>query len=286
MNLFDTILQRNCKIGVFGLGQVGATVAGVFSNHGFDVFGCDVKVELVAAINSGKLDLPEKKLSDMIKDAVLSGSFVATTDASEVASSSDVLIICVQTPISAKNEPDLSFLNSIFKIIGSTIKSEKLIIIESTIPPGTSRRIAQMIEQLSGLRCGKDFWFSYCPERLTPGNSVTELYNNEKLIGGIDQHSAILAKNLYSHIIQSNILLTDIVNAELSKLSENTFRAVNIAFANELALICEQYEADVMDVIKLANTHPRVNIHIPGCGVGGPCLPKDPHLLLSAVKKI
>jgi len=141
------------------------------------------------------------------------------------------------------------------------------------------------LESISGLSCGSDFWLSYCPERLTPSDSVRDFINNDRIIGGFDAQSTRLASHLFRQVIKGEVLLTDSLTAETVKLAENTFRDVNIAFANELALICEQYGVDVQEVIKFANTHPRVNVHRPSCGVGGPCLPKDPYLLLARAKQ-
>lgn len=285
MDLFDAISKRACKVGVFGLGHVGTTVAGVFAKHGFTVLGYDVDGKVVKSVASKKLKLPEKELAEIVNGAVRSGKLSTTSNSSTVVKSCDIMVISVQTPISKKHKPNLAFLRSACKAIGHSIKPGKLIIIESTIPPKTIERVALTLENMSGLKCGKDFWLSYCPERLAPGSSAKDFVNNEKLIGGVDAYSARLAGHLYSQVVKGKIILTDCLNAEVAKLAENTFRSVNIAFANELALVCEKYEADVQEVIKLANTHPRVNIHMPGCGVGGPCLPKDPYLLLSEAKQ-
>jgi len=285
MDLFDKISKSVCKISVFGLGYVGTTVAGVFAEHGFTVIGYDVNGKVVKSIASEKLKLPEKELAEIVNGAVRSGKLSTTLDSSRAVKSCDIIIISVQTPISRKHKPNLTFLRSACKAIGHAIEPGKLIIIESTVPPRTTERVALTLENMSGLKCGKDFWLSYCPERLAPGSSARDFVKNEKIIGGIDTYSARLAGHLYSQVVKGKVILTDSLSAEIAKLAENTFRSVNIAFANELALICEQYEADIHEVTKLANTHPRVNIHMPGCGVGGPCLPKDPYLLLSEVKQ-
>jgi UDP-N-acetyl-D-mannosaminuronic acid dehydrogenase len=284
MDLFDAISKRACKIGVIGLGYVGTTIASVFANRGFIVLGCDVNRSVVKNITSENLELPEPELAEMIATAVKSGKLWATIDSSDVVRSCDIIIICVQTPITRKHKPNLSFLRSACETIGRTLMRGKLVIIESTVPPKTTRKMSAMLESISGLSCGKDFWLSYCPERLAPSNAVRDFINNNKIIGGVEAQSTRLATHLFRQVVKGKIFLTDSLTAEIAKLAENTFRYVNIAYANELALICEQYEADVKEVINLANTHPRVNINKPGCGVGGPCLSKDTYLLFDSIK--
>jgi len=154
------------------------------------------------------------------------------------------------------------------------------------VPPGTTKNlVARILEERSGLKCGEDFWLVNCPERIAPGKTIREFVENVRIVGGYNSESSEIAVKLFEAVTNREILTTDCTSAELAKLAENAFRDVNIAFANELALICEQIGADVIEVTKLANTHPRVNIHKPGCGVGGPCLPKDPYLLLHPVKE-
>ena len=285
MNLFEAISKRTCKIGVLGLGPVGLTTAGVFANQGFTVFGGDLIQSIVKSVMSGNFNCPGSELAEMVNNAVESGRLWATTDSSEVAKSCDVIVICVPTPLSRKHKADLSFLKSACETVGRALTKEKLVIIESTVPPGTIMKISAMLESISGLSCGKDFWLSYCPERLTPSDSVRDFVNNDRIIGGFDTQSTRLATHLFQQVTKGQVLLNDSLTAETAKLAENAFRDVNIAFANELALICEQVGTDVQQVIKLANTHPRVNIHAPGCGVGGACLPKDPYFLLAAAKQ-
>ena len=285
MNLFEAISNRTCKIGVLGLGHVGLATAGVFANQGFMVFGCDLIQRIVKSVMSGNFNHPKSDLAEMINNAVESGRLWATTDPSGVARSCDVIMICVPTPLSRQHKADLSFLKSACETVGHALTREKLVIIESTVPPGTIKRVSTMLESMSGLSCGKDFWLSYCPERLTPSDSIRDFVKNDRIIGGFDAQSTRLASHLFRQVVKGQLLLSDSVTAETAKLAENAFRDVNIAFANELALICEQVGTDVKEVIKLANTHRRVNIHAPGCGVGGACLPKDPYFLLAAAKQ-
>jgi len=285
VKLPDAISKHTCKIGVVGLGHVGLAVAATFADRGFAVSGCDLIRGLVQNISSGNLKLFELELAEMINNAVKSGKFSATTDCLNVAKTCEITIICVQTPISRKKQPDLSFLRSACETVGNGLRYENLVLIMSSVPPGTTTEMARTLEKVSGLSCGKDFWLACCPERLAPGNSVRDFINNDRMIGGFDAQSAKLANRLFHEVVRGKVFLTDSLTAEIAKLAENTFRDVNIAFANELALICEQDGVDVQEVIKLANTHPRVNIHGPGCGVGGPCLPKKPYLLLAGAKR-
>jgi len=158
-------------------------------------------------------------------------------------------------------------------------------VVQSTVPPGTTKKlVARILEEGSGLKCGEDFWLASCPERIAPGKAIREFVENVRIVGGYNSESVEIAVELFKAVTKGDILTTDCTSAEVAKLAENAFRDVNISFANELALICEQIGSDAMEVIRLANTHPRVNIHKPGCGVGGPCLPKDPYLLLHPVK--
>jgi len=285
MKLLDTISKHTCKIGIVGLGHVGLTVAAVFADRGFTVFGCDLVQKIVQSIMSRNLKLFEPELAIMVNNAVKSGKFSVTTDCLNVAKTCEITIICVQTPVSREHQPDLSFLRSACETVGRGLAKQKLVLIMSSVPPGTTTEISRILERVSGLSCGKDFWLSYCPERLTPSNSVRDFINNDRIIGGFDAQGARLTSHLFQEVAKGKVFLTNSLTAEIVKLAENTFRDVNIAFANELALICEQDGVDVQEVIKLANTHPRVNIHRPGCGVGGPCLPKDPYLLLAGAKQ-
>ena len=285
MKLLDAVSKRTCKIGVFGLGRVGLGVAAVFADRGFTVFGCDLIRRLIQSIMSGNLKIFEPGLAEMVNNAVKSGKFSATTNCLNVAKTCEITIICVQTPVSREQQPDLSFLRSACETVGHGLRKDNLVLIMSSVPPGTTTEMSRTLERVSSLRCGKDFWLAYCPERLAPGNSVRDFINNDRIIGGFDAQSARLASRLLQEVVRGKAFLTDSLTAEIVKLAENTFRDVNIAFANELALICEQDGVDVQEVVKLANTHPRVNIHRPGCGVGGPCLPKDPYLLLAGAKQ-
>jgi UDP-N-acetyl-D-mannosaminuronic acid dehydrogenase len=277
--------KKQAKIAVLGLGYVGLPTSTMFANVGFQVVGIDVNKNIVNQINEGTFQTKEAGLSELILKAQKKGLLTATDSASAIADK-DVIIICVQTPLSLNGKADLSFLEAACTTIAEEMKPNTLIVIQSTIPPQTTKNlIIPTLETISKLKCGKDFWLVFCPERMAPGTGLKDLSQNSRLIGANDHTSSLLGKKLFQSITDGDLLVTDIPSAEISKLAENTFRYVNIAFANELALLCKQTGADVLEVIRLANTHPRVNIHTPGPGAGGPCLSKDSHILLVSTQK-
>ena len=279
--LIEKIKMKKARIAVLGLGHVGLPTATIFADAGYIVTGTDVKREVVNAISSLKLDTQEPGLDKMIKRVVRTGKLKAVADNVLATKQGDVTLICVQTPLTQSGKPDLRYLENACRDVARGLAKGKLVIVVSTVPPGTIKNlIASILERESGLKCGVDFWLAYSPERILPGKTMEEFVTNVRLVGGFDARSVELAVELFKNVTRGTILVTDIVNAELAKLAENTFRYVNIAFANELALMCEEMGADVVEVVNLANTHPRVNIHKPGPGVGGPCLTKDPQLLL------
>lgn len=225
--------------------------------------------------------MPEKGFENLIR-SFLSNKSLRVSTSKSLLSGADIIFICVPTPLDALTfSADLSYLKDALTEVSDLLDRQKLIIIESTIPPNSIKNILiPHLERKSGKKIVKDFLLSYCPERISPGNSLTEFKNNARIIGADDDNSLNLTNMFLKKVIKGKILLSKSTTAELSKLAENSFRDLNIAFANELAIICEQSGADVLEVIRLANTHPRVNIHLPGPGVGGPCLTKDPYLLI------
>ncbi len=279
--LLEKIKTKKAHIGVLGLGHVGLPTATIFANVGYSVTGADVKKEVVDSILSLSLTTKEPRLDEMIKKVVKTGKLKAITDTILATKQADVILICVQTPLTQSGKPDVKYLKNASRDVAKGLAKGKLIIIVSTVPLGTIKNLsASTLEKDSGLKCGVDFWLAYSPERILPGNTIEEFVTNVRLVGGFDAKSVELTVELFKNVKKGKISITNIANAELAKLAENTFRYVNIAFANELALMCEKMGADVIEVINLANTHPRVNIHKPGPGVGGPCLTKDPRLLL------
>jgi len=264
-------------IAIFGLGYVGLPTAVVFALKGFRVIGVDTDVRKVALINSGKCYIREPGLKDLLWKVVSKGFLKATNNGLEAVKSSNTIVIAVPTP--AKNGiTDLSFLESVLDIIRRGLRRDQLIVVESTIPPGTMEGFVRPLLEESGFRAEEDFFLAHVPERIAPGKAIDELLHVPRVVGGIGPRSTEKAMELYRRI-NSNLYPTDVRTAEFIKLIENTFRDLNIAYANLLALIAEKIGVDVYEAIRLANTHPRVNIHWPGAGVGGPCLTKDPYML-------
>ena len=283
--LTDKIKSKKAKIAVMGLGYVGLPTATVLAKSGFQVVGIDIDPRIVNEVSQGISHTIEPNLGKLILKISQQGNLKATGDALQALSEADIVIVCVQTPVNKDGKPNLTCLKKACESIAKVLTKGKLVVIQSTIPPKTMKNlVVPLLEARSGLKCGADFWSAYCPERMTPGNGLEDLVTNARVIGGYDPESAELAAELFRLVTKGELQLTDLKSAEIAKLAENTFRYVNIAFANELALICKEVGVDGAEVIKLANTHPRVNIHKPGCGVGGPCLRKDTYLLLGPMK--
>jgi UDP-N-acetyl-D-mannosaminuronic acid dehydrogenase len=281
----NKITNKNANVAIVGLGQVGLPTAISILESGYPVTGLDTDATLVNKINSGINPIAEKDLDELIGRYLKQKRFYVTTDPDAVIEA-DVVILCVATPLDeSRISADLTALNNAITCVGNRLNRIKLIVIESTIPPRTMKDfVIPKLETVSGKKSGVDFLVSFCPERISPGNALIEFLNNDRLIGAEDSASSDTTFEFLSQVTSGKVFQTDTITAEVSKLAENSSRDVNIAFANELALICELNQADVSQVIKLANTHPRVNIHKPGPGVGGPCLPKDPYLLLTNFK--
>jgi len=282
--LIEDIQNKNLRLAVLGSGYVGLPTATLFAETGFKVIAIDLKPEVVRAINNGLSTVNEPGLNELVKRNVEAGRLRATQNITEALSQADSVIISVQTPINQSKKPNLSFLTKALEEIGKNMKKEMLVIISSTAPPGTMlEKVKPKLESISGLNAETEFYLAYVPERIAPGKALKEFVESPRLIGGIGPNSTKIAAQLFKTVCKK-VIETDAATAEVAKLAENTFRDVNIAFANQLALICEQHGVDAKKVIELANTHPRVNIHTPGPGVGGPCLPKDPYLLIHKTK--
>lgn len=285
MTLIEKIRRKEARIAIIGLGHLGLTTATVFAEAGFSVVGVDVKPDVVKSVSSGRNYLEERGLDDPLKKAVGEGKLEATIDATEAVRKANIGVICVQTPVSDEKRPNLTYIEGACKAVAQGLSQGTLVVVGSTVPPGTTKGIVAGILEQSGLRCGRDFWLAHCPERITIGKALQDFVETSRIVGGYDSESTEIAAELYRAVTKGEILTTDCTSAEMAKLAENAFRYVNIAFANELALICERTDIDVIDVIRLANTHPRVSVHKPGSGVGGPCLPKDTHLLMHTAEK-
>ena len=260
-----------------GLGYIGLPTAIISSQHGINVCGVDINPKVVEKTNRGELHIVEPGLQDLLKKAVDSKSLVASTKPFE----SDVYLIVVPTPFKAKHEPDISYVESATKTVIPLLKEGDLFIIESTSPVGTTEKMAELIFAERPELKGR-IHIAYCPERVLPGNVIFELVNNDRVIGGIDDASADAAAEFYGKFVTGQLHKTNCRTAEMCKLVENSSRDVQIAFANELSMICEKAGINVWELISLANKHPRVNILQPGCGVGGHCIAVDPYFISSA----
>ena len=278
------------SICVVGLGYIGLPTAAMFAANGKNVVGVDIDEHVVATINAGKIHIVEPDLDIIVNRAVKKGSLRATL----LAEPADVFIIAVPTPFFYREDetvipaPDLTHIKSAAKMIAKVLKKGNLIILESTSPVGTTDKLAKWIAierpdltfpQTHGE--DSDIRIAYCPERVLPGQIVTELVKNDRLIGGITTKCSNEAVRAYQTFVEGTCLITNSQTAEMAKLTENASRDVSIAFANELSIICDKFGIDVSELIRLANHHPRVNILQPGCGVGGHCISVDPWFIVS-----
>lgn len=266
------------KVCVLGLGYIGLPTAGILATNGFQVLGVDIDPQVVRIINSGGLPVGEPGLKTIVKAAVGSGQLRADYRPEPAG----VFIIAVPTPVTAGKEADLKYIEAAAKSIAPVLDRGNLVVLESTVPPGTTRGFLVPWLERSGLKAGEDFFVAHCPERVLPGRILKELIDNNRVIGGIDPPSARLAKEIYSRFVEGEIFLVDATTAEMVKLMENTYRDVNIALSNELALICGRLGISAWEVIRLANLHPRVHLHLPGPGVGGHCLAVDPWFIVQS----
>ena len=262
---------------VLGLGYIGLPTASMFAMHGNKVVGVDINESVVATINRGQIHIEEPGLKTIVSAAIHSGNLRASTKPVKA----DVFILAVPTPFREGKQADMSYVESAARAIVPHLRKGNLVILESTSPAGTTAKLILPILRESKLDVEKDLYVAHCPERVLPGRILEELIANDRIIGGINPESAEQAAALYRCFVTGSIYCTDATTAELSKLVENTYRDVNIALANELAVICEKLGVNVWDVITMANKHPRVNIHRPGPGVGGHCISVDPWFIVA-----
>lgn len=274
------------KLCICGLGYIGLPTAAMFASHGVNVHGVDVNAHAVETINKGRIHIVEPGLGEVVRQAVEKNMLKA----SDTACEADAFIICVPTPFKGEShEPDISYVEAAAREIAPYLKKGNTVILESTSPVGTTERVAEIFREMrpdlaiaeenNETEC--DVFLAYCPERVLPGQIMSELVNNDRIIGGINRASADKAADVYAVFVKGELLKTNSRTAEMSKLTENSFRDVNIAFANELSLICDRLNIDVWELITLANHHPRVNILNPGPGVGGHCIAVDPWFIVS-----
>lgn len=274
------------KISVIGLGYIGLPTAAVFAARGVEVIGVDVNAGVVETINSGRIHIVEPDLDTAVQDAVSAGRLRATT----TPEPAEAFLIAVPTPFKGDNhEPDLKYIESACRAIAPVLQPGNLVVLESTSPVGATE---QMSAWLAAARPdltfpqthgdASDVRVAHCPERVLPGKVMQELISNDRLIGGLTPPCSAAAVRLYQTFVKGGCIVTDARTAEMAKLTENSFRDVNIAFANELSLICDHLDINVWELIRLANHHPRVNILQPGPGVGGHCIAVDPWFIVSA----
>jgi UDP-N-acetyl-D-mannosaminuronic acid dehydrogenase len=264
------------KICVVGLGYIGLPTAAIFAREGFEVLGVDINEKVVQLINEGKIHIEEAGLPELVKEVVDSGKLRASTDIEE----SDVFIITVPTPIHADYTANIDYVISATESILPYIRKGNIIIVESTIPPRTIDDVVAPMLEKAGWNVREDLYLSHCPERVLPGRILIELVENTRIVGGYTPQAAFQAAEVYRKVVKGEVIETKALTAEMTKLMENTYRDVNIALANELAKISAKLGINALEVIKLANRHPRVNIHMPGPGVGGHCLAVDPYFIV------
>jgi len=269
------------KVCVLGTGRIGLPTAALLATHGHRVIGVDTNEAIVRKINSGRIPFDELGLPELVERARKLGNLLAKSEVEEA----DVFVIAVPTPLEKKERrANLRYVEEAAEMIRPHLRRKNLVVLESTVPPGTSEKLLVPVLEKSGMSACRDFHVAFCPERAMPGNTLQEMVHNDRIVGGIDMQSAELAMSLYSSFVEGSLHSTDIRTAEFAKLIENTFRDVNIALANEYAKLADELGVDVWAAIGLANRHPRVRIHRPGPGVGGHCLTKDPWFLIEGSK--
>ncbi len=267
------------KINVIGLGYIGLPTAAIFAKSGFDVVGVDINLDIVNELNKGNIHIEEPGLNELIIQVVQEKRFKASL----VPEEADAFIIAVPTPNNndIHKSCDLTHVIEATKKVIPYLQKGNLLIVESTIEPRTMEDYITPLLENEGYRVGEDIYIVHCPERVLPGQILKELVTNNRILGGVTDKCSLKAKELYEAFVEGEIILTDSKTAEMSKLMENTFRDVNIALSNELSKVCNDLNINVLDVINMANKHPRVNIHTPGPGVGGHCLAVDPYFIIA-----
>lgn len=276
------------KVAIIGLGYIGLPTAAILASRKIPVLGVDVDPQTVEVINQGKIHIVEPDLDIIVHAAVTEGFLKASLKVEPA----DAFIIAVPTPFKEAYEPDLSYIKAACEVIAPVLKKGDLVVLESTSPVGTTEQIetwlSEMRRDLTFPQLQGDFSdirIAYCPERVLPGHILREMLENDRIIGGLTPKCSALAAQLYGTFVEGEILITNSRTAEMCKLTENSFRDVNIAFANELSIICDKLDINVWELISLANCHPRVNILNPGPGVGGHCIAVDPWFIVSKTPK-
>ena len=287
-DLKNKIKSKEAKVAVVGLGYVGTPVAALFADAGFEVLGIDIQEEKIKKINKGinPIEGKEPGLTELIKKVVKARKLNASLDYTKLKNV-DVIIISVETPVDVKTKtPRYLALRSALESIGKNLKRSTLIVLESTVAPRTMVDLLKpVLEEVSGLKSEQEFFLAHCPEQLKPGKLIKNIRGCDRVIGAFGNGVGEVVKMLYSEIVDADLDITDPLTAEIVKTASNTYRDVQIAFANELAMICEALGADFYKVREFASKVPTVvDLHFPGAGVGGHCIPKDPWLLISPLK--
>jgi UDP-N-acetyl-D-mannosaminuronic acid dehydrogenase len=264
------------KICVIGLGYIGLPTSAIFAKAGIEVVGVDVSEKVVQKLNKGEVHIEEVGLPELVKEVVESGKLRGSVTPEEA----DAFIIAVPTPIHEDQTANVDYVVSATKAIAPYLKKGSVVIVESTIPPRTMNDVVAPIIKENGLDPMNDVYLAHCPERVLPGRILIELIENTRIVGGVTPEASKKAGDVYRKVVTGDVIETEAVTAEMSKLMENTFRDVNIALANELVKISAKLNVNAHDVIELANKHPRVNLHQPGPGVGGHCLAVDPYFIV------
>ncbi|WNL30635.1 UDP-N-acetyl-D-mannosamine dehydrogenase [Aliarcobacter cryaerophilus] len=269
-------MNQNKKICVIGLGYIGLPTAALLANRGYDVHGVDVVKSTVDTINQGKIHIVEPELDTFVKSAVNSGKLKASLK----PDFADVFIIAVPTPFHSGYVPNVDYVVSATKSISPYVKEGNIVILESTSPVGTTELVEKTLKE-EKIDTSK-IYIAHCPERVLPGKIMKELVENDRIIGGLTPEATAKTVEFYNTFVSGEVLSTDARTAEMAKLTENSFRDTNIAFANELSMLCDKFDINVWELISLANRHPRVNILQPGAGVGGHCIAVDPWFIVHA----
>ena len=264
------------KVCILGLGYIGLPTAALLANRGYKIHGVDVVQSVVDTINEGKIHIVEPELDVFVKKAVQSGNLKADVK----PDFADVFIIAVPTPFRDGYVPNIDYVISAAKSIIPYVKDDNMVVLESTSPIGTTEKIGEILKN-GGVDISK-IYIAHCPERVLPGKILKELTQNDRIVGGTTKIATKKIAEFYREFVSGSVLQTDSKTAEMSKLTENSFRDVNIAFANELSILCDKFGINVWELISLANRHPRVNILNPGCGVGGHCIAVDPWFIVYA----
>jgi len=269
-------MNQGKKICVVGLGYIGLPTAALLANRGYDVHGVDVVKSTVDTINRGEIHIVEPELDTFVQAAVKSGKLKADLTPVEA----DIFIIAVPTPFHDGYVPNIDYVVSATKAIAPYLKENNIVILESTSPVGTTDKVEEVLRD-EGVDTSK-LYIAHCPERVLPGHIMRELVENDRIVGGVTPEATEATVSFYNTFVEGEVLSTDAKTAEMAKLTENSFRDTNIAFANELSILCDKFEIDVWELIALANRHPRVNILQPGAGVGGHCIAVDPWFIVHA----